>query len=63
MTCDCWLSISQVKKGTTVGRFLELVRLQIAPEFSDMRHVSADSLLYVKEDLIIPHVGAATGPT
>lgn len=46
----------RVKKGTTIGRFLELVKQQILPEFPEIRLVSSDSLLYVKEDLIIPHV-------
>mmetsp|Transcript_26674 Transcript_26674/g.36742 ORF Transcript_26674/g.36742 Transcript_26674/m.36742 type:complete len:356 (-) Transcript_26674:61-1128(-) len=44
-----------VKKGCTVGRFLELVKQQIAPEFSEVRSSSAEDFLYVKEDLIIPH--------
>ena len=30
--------------------------LQIATEFSDVRMVSSENFLYVKEDLIIPHV-------
>jgi protein FAM50 len=46
----------EIKKGTTIGRFLELVKMQLLPEFHELRSVSADTLLYVKEDLIIPHV-------
>ena len=45
----------QVKKGTTIGRFLELVKQQLVAEFHELRLLSADSLIYVKEDLIIPH--------
>ncbi|KZO90491.1 XAP5-domain-containing protein [Calocera viscosa TUFC12733] len=39
------------KKGDEIGRFLEKVRLQ----WSELRGVSTDNLMYVKEDLIIPH--------
>ncbi|KAL3823223.1 hypothetical protein ACHAXA_003502 [Cyclostephanos tholiformis] len=42
------------RKGDTVGRFLELVRIELAREFREMTNVSSDALLYVKEDLIIP---------
>ena len=45
----------QIRKGTTVGRFLELVKAQIGPEFREIRELSPDNLIYVKEDLIIPH--------
>eukprot|EP00002_Diphylleia_rotans_P028672 TRINITY_DN5792_c0_g2_i1.p1 TRINITY_DN5792_c0_g2~~TRINITY_DN5792_c0_g2_i1.p1 ORF type:complete len:319 (-),score=91.30 TRINITY_DN5792_c0_g2_i1:174-1130(-) len=38
------------KKGYTIGQFLELVKL----EFKELRANSVDSLMYVKEDLIIP---------
>jgi protein FAM50 len=39
------------KKGTTVGRLLGIVQTQ----FKELRNVSADELIFVKEDLIIPH--------
>lgn len=45
----------RIRKGTTVGRFLELVKQQLAQEFRELQSVSSDSLMYVKEDLIIPH--------
>ena len=45
----------EVPKGTTVGKYLELVRQDLAKEFAEMRGVSSDNLLYIKEDLIIPH--------
>ena len=48
--------VIQVRKGTTIGRFLELVKQQISSEFNDMKMVSAENLLYIKEDLIISHV-------
>lgn len=39
------------KKATTVGRFLGMVQTQ----FKELRNVSSDELVFVKEDLIIPH--------
>lgn len=39
------------KKGTTVGRFLSMVQTQ----FKELRNTSADALMFIKEDLIIPH--------
>jgi protein FAM50 len=45
----------KVAKGTTVGKFLEAVRNQLSSDFSELRAVSSDNLLYIKEDLIIPH--------
>ncbi|TYZ62393.1 hypothetical protein PybrP1_010203 [[Pythium] brassicae (nom. inval.)] len=44
-----------VPKRTTVGKYLELVKQQLVSEFAELRAVSSDNLLYVKEDLIIPH--------
>lgn len=43
-----------VAKGTTIGRFLEQVRLDLMNEFPELRGVSAENLIYVKEDLLIP---------
>ena len=43
--------MAQVKKGTNVGRFLALAQ----EEFREIRHLTTDSLMFVKEDLIIPH--------
>ncbi|QRV86153.1 XAP-5-like protein [Ceratobasidium sp. AG-Ba] len=39
------------KKGDDIGTFLEKCRQQ----FPELRSVSVDNLMYVKEDLIIPH--------
>jgi protein FAM50 len=44
-----------VAKGATIGKFLEAVRQQLSTDFSEMRSASSDNLLYIKEDLIIPH--------
>ena len=46
----------EIKKSTSIGKFLELVKQQLVTEFTDLRMLSADNLMYVKEDLIIPHV-------
>lgn len=40
------------KKGDTISGFLEKCRAQ----FAELRGVGVDNLMYVKEDLIIPHV-------
>lgn len=45
---------SQCKKGDDIGTFLEKCRQQV-PE---LRGVSVDNLMYIKEDLIVPHVRA-----
>lgn len=47
--------VIKVSKGTSVGKFLEQVRQQLSTEFSELRATSSDNLLYIKEDLIIPH--------
>jgi len=45
----------KVRKGTTIGRFLEIVRQELGKEFKDVLARSSDTLMYVKEDIIIPH--------
>ncbi|KAG2176429.1 hypothetical protein INT43_005669 [Umbelopsis isabellina] len=42
----------ECKKGDTISKFLDLCRQQI----HELRSVNVDNLLYIKEDLIIPHV-------
>ncbi|PWZ02681.1 XAP5-domain-containing protein [Testicularia cyperi] len=39
------------KKGDTIAHFLEKCRQQV----SELRGVSVDSMMYIKEDLIVPH--------
>jgi len=41
----------KIKKGATIDKFLEQVR----QEFKDLRTANAENLMYIKEDLIIPH--------
>ena len=47
----------RLKKGTTIGEFLEEARKQLSEEnFSrELQASSVDEFMYVKEDLIIPH--------
>jgi protein FAM50 len=45
----------RVAKGATIEQFLERCRAQLADRFAELRKVGPDSLLYIKEDLIIPH--------
>lgn len=42
-------------KGSSVGDFLESVRKSLCGEFKELSTVASDALLYVKEDLILPH--------
>ena len=44
-----------VKKGDTIGMFLEQCRLMLLPHFKELHGVSSDNLMYVKEDLILPN--------
>ncbi|XP_020582715.1 protein XAP5 CIRCADIAN TIMEKEEPER isoform X2 [Phalaenopsis equestris] len=48
--------VIQVRKGDTIGEFLRAVQQQLAPEFREIRTTSVENLVYVKEDLIIPHL-------
>ncbi|XP_021753132.1 protein XAP5 CIRCADIAN TIMEKEEPER-like [Chenopodium quinoa] len=47
--------VIQVRKGDAIGAFLRAVQQQLAPEFREVRTTTVENLLYVKEDLIIPH--------
>jgi hypothetical protein len=44
-----------VPKGTPIGRFLEWVRQDLIADFPALKTTSSDSMMYVKEDCIIPH--------
>ncbi|KAI8612779.1 XAP-5-like protein [Chytriomyces sp. MP71] len=41
----------EVKKGNTIGQFLEACKAQ----WDELRGVNSENLIYIKEDLIIPH--------
>jgi len=45
----------KVKKGNTVQQYLHKCLDVLRKEFNDLKPVSVDQLMYVKEDLIIPH--------
>jgi protein FAM50 len=44
-----------VKVGDTVQEFLSRARVQLAADFPQMRHATVMNLLFVKDDLILPH--------
>jgi len=44
-----------ITKGSSVADFLEIVRKDLQEEFKELSKVASDGLLYVKEDLILPH--------
>ena len=44
-----------VKKGFTISKFLDAVKNDLSKDFNELRMTTSDNLLYVKEDLIIPH--------
>lgn len=45
----------KMKKGNTIYQFLQKTLELLRKEFHELRAVAADQLMYVKEDLIIPH--------
>ncbi|CAH1967668.1 unnamed protein product [Acanthoscelides obtectus] len=45
----------RVKKGNSIYHFLQKVLELLRKEFSELKTVMADQLMYVKEDLILPH--------
>lgn len=45
----------KLKKGNTIQQFLHRALDTLRKEFNDLKPVSVDQLMYVKEDLIIPH--------
>ena len=44
-----------MKKGDTIYHFLQKALDMLRQEFHELRAMTADNLMYVKEDLIIPH--------
>ncbi|CAN8022754.1 hypothetical protein HPB47_026565 [Ixodes persulcatus] len=47
--------VVRMKKGNSVYQFLQKCMELLRKEFYELRAVTADQLMYVKEDLIIPH--------
>jgi len=48
-------NVIRVTKGSTIEQFLDKVRATLSDRFSELRKLSAESMMYIKEDLIIPH--------
>lgn len=44
-----------MKKGSTIYQFLLEALNNLKKEFHELKTVTADQLMYIKEDLIIPH--------
>jgi len=44
-----------MKKGNTISQFLQKGIEQLRKDFTEFRTVSTENLMYIKEDLIIPH--------
>lgn len=44
-----------VRKGDSIGQFLTAVQKQLSIDFREVRSTSANSLMFVKEDMILPH--------
>lgn len=47
--------VVDMKKGNSIYQFLQRCLDSLRKEFYELRVVSADQLMYIKEDLIIPH--------
>ncbi|CAH1390922.1 unnamed protein product [Nezara viridula] len=45
----------RMKKGNSIYQFLQRCLEVLRREFSELKTVTADQLMYVKEDLILPH--------
>ncbi|KAJ8898229.1 hypothetical protein PR048_003589 [Dryococelus australis] len=45
----------RMKKGNSIYQFLQRCLELLRKEFSELKTVTADQLMYVKEDLILPH--------
>jgi hypothetical protein len=44
-----------MKKGNSIGQFLSRCLQNLRKDFPELRGASTESMMYVKEDLIIPH--------
>lgn len=44
----------QVAKGSTIGEFLTECRKALEKEFTELRSIPTENLMYIKEDLILP---------
>lgn len=47
--------VIQVRKGDTISDFLRSVQQQLGSEFREVRSTAVENLIYIKEDVILPH--------
>ena len=47
--------VISIKTGSSIGAFLAACKQQLLVDLPELRVVSPESLMYVKEDMIIPH--------
>lgn len=47
--------VVRMKKGNSIYQFLQACLETLRKDFNELRTISADHLMYIKEDLIIPH--------
>uniref|UniRef100_A0A8D1A822 Family with sequence similarity 50 member A n=1 Tax=Sus scrofa TaxID=9823 RepID=A0A8D1A822_PIG len=52
----------KMKKGNTMQQFLQKALEILRKDFSELRSAGVEQLMYIKEDLIIPHVSALRPP-
>ncbi|XP_037744739.1 protein FAM50A isoform X2 [Chelonia mydas] len=52
----------KMKKGNTMQQFLQKALEILRKDFSELRSAGVEQLMYIKEDLIIPHVSGSQGP-
>eukprot|EP01071_Lankesteria_metandrocarpae_P011504 Lankesteria_metandrocarpae@DN544_c0_g1_i1.p1 len=45
----------RIHKGASIGEFLRECHKTLEREFAELRGVSVDNIMYIKEDLILPH--------
>ncbi|KAF8820315.1 putative protein fam50a [Cardiosporidium cionae] len=45
----------RVNKGVTIAYFLDLCRKDLERDFHELRTVATENLMYIKEDLVLPH--------
>uniref|UniRef100_A0A671RVZ8 Protein FAM50A-like n=1 Tax=Sinocyclocheilus anshuiensis TaxID=1608454 RepID=A0A671RVZ8_9TELE len=51
----CKIVLHSMKKGNTIQQFLQRALEVLRKDFSELRSAGVEHLMYIKEDLIIPH--------
>ncbi|XP_010367511.1 protein FAM50A isoform X2 [Piliocolobus tephrosceles] len=52
----------KMRKGNTMQQFLQKALEILRKDFSELRSAGVEQLMYIKEDLIIPHARGKSGP-